>query len=433
MTTYTMGSLLRFFVPLGLAACLVSITHAIISSTLAGADDPELAIAAYALGMSLLGLTERPAVLMRQTCSALVKDKRSFRAISGVTWIVIGATVSFGCVICFTPVGGGLFRYVYGADAALVPDIIAVYRWLMWVSVFSVLRCLYHGVIITQMRTKWVTIAMVVRLFVMLGLSQYFIRTNGVSGGEIGAVIFLAGMMIEAAVCYAEGRTLTRKLPERDPAHNVTTKRHVFTFYRPLLLSSLIVVLVVPVLNALLGKTVDVELSIASFAVAQSLFFVIMSVFTYIHQIVLNFYRTSPGLVFRFQWIVCLLPAAIMAALSWTPVGPFVLHDVMGVSGRLADAALAVMQAFVPLALLLTWVDFGNGFLMLFRRTNVFMWSQTANAALSIALLFLLVALAPHWNGVIGPIAITAGSAAELGVVAFALYRGRHEFVPARS
>jgi len=423
----TMGTLLRFFVPLGFAACLVTITHSIIHATLAQAARPEIAIATYALGMSLIGLTERPSTLLRQTSSALVRDRLSFRAMSGVTVLFIAAVIALGIVICYTPFGAWLFREAYGADAALVPEIIRGYQFLMWVSVFSAVRCLYHGVIISQMRTKWVTIGMVVRLIGMVALAWYFVRTDSVTSGAIGGLIFAVGMLIEAVVCWAEGRTLTRKLPERLDGHDIATKRHVFGFYRPLLVSSFLVVAVPPAINALLGKTVDVELSIASFAVASSVFNLVMSVFTYIHQIVLNFYPSSPKLVVRFQWLVGFAPAALTVAIAFSPAGPFLLSEAMGLSGRLLEATVGALQAFGLLGLLMPWVDFGNGFLMLYRRTHVFLWSQAANAVAAVGLLIPLVLFAPHWNGAIGPLALAAGSAAELAVVGAALYRARYE------
>lgn len=427
---YSLGSMLRFFVPLGFAACLVSISHSIIHATLSNASNPEVAIASYSIGMSLLALTERPATLVRQTCSALVRDRVSFAAMSSVTWMLIAAIVAFGAIVCYTPVGAAIFRDLYGAEERLIGSILTGYQFLMWVSVFSAIRCLFHGVIINQMRTKWVTIGMIVRLIGMAALSQYLIRTDQVFGGAAGAMLFAVGMAIEAAVCYAEGRTLTPRLPARVEDHGVTSKRHIFGFYRPLLLSSFVAVTIQPAINALLGKTVDLELSIASFAVAASVFNVIMSVFTYCHQIVLNFYRTSPGLVFRFQWTVGFAPAIITALICWSPAGTFLLSEVMGLSGRLLASTLDSLKAFTVLGLILPWLDFGNGFLMLFRRTNVFLWSQTANAIAAISLLVLLVALVPHWNGVIGPIAMTAGSFGELAVVALALYRGRGAFGP---
>lgn len=86
----TYRQLLSFFIPLGISSALVTISHVIINSTLARSAHPEFIIASYALPMSILGITERPAVLLRQTCSALVRDRVSFRAMSLVSLCGLG-------------------------------------------------------------------------------------------------------------------------------------------------------------------------------------------------------------------------------------------------------------------------------------------------------------------------------------------------------
>ncbi|WP_199613661.1 multi antimicrobial extrusion protein MatE [Paenibacillus alkalitolerans] len=420
--TTSMLTLVLFFLPLGLASCLVTITHVIIHATLSQAQQPEAVIASYAIGMSLFILTERPAVLIRQTCSALVRDRVSFRAMSGVTYILIAACIAFGAIISYTPAGPLVFRQIFGVKPGAVGSVVEGYRFLMWVSVFSALRCLYHGVIISQMRTKWMTIGMVVRLAGMFALSQYFIRMEQVDSGAVGALIFAAGMMIEALVSFLEGRILVRKMPERIQSHGITKKKQVFGFYRPLLYSSFIAVTIHPAVNALLGKTSDIELAIASFAVASSIFNLVMSFFTYIHQIVLNFHASSPELVRRFQLIVGFVPGVLLIAIGWTPIGSYIFAELLGLSGRLLPATIDVLRSFLALAFVLPWLDFGNGLLMLRRRTNVFVWSQCANAGLAVSLLVILVALVPSWNGSIGAVAITGGFAGELAVVWTALY-----------
>jgi len=422
-----MGTLLRFFVPLGFAAFLTTFTHTLIHATLSQSKNAETIIAAYALGLSLMSVTEKPAVLIRQTSTALVRDRASFRALAGIAWILIAFTLAFGFAVCYTPAGPYLFRSVFGADPALLPEIIHGYRFLMWVTMFSAIRCLYHGVIINNMRTKWVTIGMCFRFLLMFALSQYFLLTDVVNGAWVGGFIFAVGMMTELAVCWWEGRQLVRGLPDKLPDNEYVTKRKVFSFYRPLMLSSIFIVIISPAINAMLGKTVHVELAIASFAVASNLLNLMMSLFSYIHQIVINFFPSSPKLVFRFQWIVGFLPCLATSLLAYTPAGEYLLAEWMGLSGRLLDATVDVMKVFAATTLLLPWVDFGNGFLMLFKRTHVFLFSQSSYTAVTLIVLFALIALRPEWNGAVGAFAMTAGSVTELAVVAVSLYRSRWE------
>ena len=51
--------LFNFFIPLGISASLVTISHVIINSTLLGAPDPVVVIASYSVAMSLFGIFER--------------------------------------------------------------------------------------------------------------------------------------------------------------------------------------------------------------------------------------------------------------------------------------------------------------------------------------------------------------------------------------
>ncbi|UUZ80002.1 hypothetical protein LJK88_34115 [Paenibacillus sp. P26] len=132
----TYRRLLAFFIPLGISASLVTISHVIINSTLARSAHPEIIIASYAAPMSILGITERPAVLLRQTCSALVRDRISFRAMSLVSAYVLGAIFIMGGIISYTPLGAWVFTHLFGAEPELVGPMVQVYRVLMFVSIF---------------------------------------------------------------------------------------------------------------------------------------------------------------------------------------------------------------------------------------------------------------------------------------------------------
>ncbi|PUA40947.1 multi antimicrobial extrusion protein MatE [Paenibacillus elgii] len=416
-TRITFRQLLAFFVPLGMSASLVTISHVIINSTLARAASPEIVIASYALPMSILGITERPAVLLRQTCSALVRDRLSFRALTAVSLYVLGAIFLIGAFISYTPVGPWVFLRLFGVDATMVEPMVEVYRVLMFVSIFSGIRCMFHGIIIYNMRTKWLTIGMAIRLAGMYALSLYFIRT-GVTSGTVGAVIFLTGMIIEAAVSLWEGRALLKhEIPEKQPDHPIEKPSQVFRFYRPLLFSSVIAVISGPAINAFLGKTTDLKLAIASFAIAASLTNLVQSFFSYIHQIVLNFYRKDAASVVRFTLLLSLIPSLLIALLAYTPAGPWFMQHVMGVNERLMLASLSTLRVFMLMTFVFPWLDFGNGLLMLRSQTKVMVWSQAANVCVTLLVLVLCVARTPGWNGMIGALAQSLGVAAEAAVV----------------
>ncbi|MBA2943845.1 multi antimicrobial extrusion protein MatE [Paenibacillus sp. CGMCC 1.16610] len=432
--TISWNQLISFFLPLGLSATLVTLSHVIINSTLARADNPELVIASYALPLSLLGITERPAVLLRQACSTLVRDRISFRAMAAVSSYVFACIILLGLIICYTPVGEWVFLYFFGVEPELLDSTISVYRILMYVSIFSGLRCLFHGIIIFNMRTKWLTIGMGVRIVAMYLLSLYFITTDNVSSGRVGAIIFLMGMVIEALVAIWEGTSLLKKvIPEKVPGHPVETKKQIFSFYKPLLYSSIIAVIIGPSINAVLGKTTHIHLAISSFAIAGSLTQLVLSFFSYIHQIVLNFYRKDAKSVLRFVFVLSFIPGTLIAILAYTPLGPWFMSHVMGVNAELMRASLHAMRIFMIMTLVFPWLDYMNGIIMLRGQTKIMVFSQSANATITVLTLFISIWAVPNWNGMIGALAQSIGTLAELLVVVYVLKRTAEEAQPTLS
>ncbi|WP_420850672.1 multi antimicrobial extrusion protein MatE [Paenibacillus lutrae] len=424
--TVTFWKMLIFFVPLGISASLVTLSHSIINSTLARSPDPEYVIAGYAIAMSLLGITEKPATLLRQTCSALVRDRVSFRAMRTVAVYVFAAIMIVGLAFSYLPPGRLMIGAIFGIGESQLENVLNVYRILMFVSFFSGLRCLYHGLIIYNKRTFWLTIGMVVRLIGMYAVAQFFILGPGVQSSSVGAIIFLVGMMIESAVAFWEGSSLLkRKIPEKSPGHSVEKPADVFRFYRPLLFSSFIAVTIGPALNAMLGKAGDAEIAIAAFAIAFNLTQLMQSFFSYIHQIVLNFYRINPGRVNTFVLMIACIPSVLVGILAYTEAGPWFLSNVIGVSDRLLTEIIKALRVFLILTLVFPWLDYGNGILMLRRQTKTMVYSQSANVSIMLSTLIILIVLTPGWNGMIGAFAQSLGTLAELTVVMIAVKRGR--------
>lgn len=421
----TVRGILRFFVPLGLSASLVTLSHIIINGTLARAPNPESTIAAYTIGMSIFTITERPAVFLRQTCSALAADRTGFRSVAVVMVYVLLFTLGFGSLLSYTPIGPWLFETLFNAGELLLGGTIAGYRILFLVTIFSAIRCLFQGIIIRNMQTKWMTIAMIIRLLAMYGLSLAWLHAGWTIDSRTGAVIFLTGMFVEAAVSAWEGRRIYRQMPERLRESPIRRTRDVFPFYRPLVVTSLISVMLAPSINVMLGKTSDIELAIASYSVALGVLNLVNSFFTYVHQVVLNFHRQNAAAVRRFVLGANLVPAALVVLLTRTPAGKVVFGAIIGAEGQLLDASLGAMRAFTLHALVFPWVDYCNGLAMLNKKTRFMMGSQAGNLAVTIAALVALTAAAPGWNGTVGALAQSCGVAAELAVMALLIRRWR--------
>lgn len=411
-------TLIKFFIPLGISASLVTISHVIINSTLARSSDPVVVIASYSVAMSLFAIFERCAVILRQTCATLVRDKHSFRLVSRLAVSLLAAILGLSLIIGYSPLGNLFFAEVLGVKAHMLEPTLAVYRVLMFVTIFSGIRCLYHGVIISNLRTKWLTIGMVVRLIVMALLAYILLKFNLVNHGYIGAYIFLVGMVIEALVSVVEGHQLVKKMPDKKVDHPIVHRSQVMKFYLPLLIASLIAVSISPATNAVLGSSGKAEIAIASYAIAFSILNLLVSVSSYTHQVVINFYEKDAKAVTRFAFIFSLIPSVLLIAIAYSPIGIWGFENIMGVSGELLDQSILALKFFIVFAICFPWLDFINGVLMLKGQTKVLSYSQAGNVLMTFIALFTLILFLPNGGGLIGSLAQSIGILTET-VIAF--------------
>ncbi|GAE31389.1 multi antimicrobial extrusion protein MatE [Alkalihalobacillus hemicellulosilyticus] len=402
----------------------MTLSHIIINGTLARANDAEVIIASYVIAMSLFSIMERLGVLLRNACSALVRDRVSFQAMSMVAVYVVATLMLLSATIAYTPIGPWIFAHIFGAESAMIGQIVDVYQILIIVTFFSAIRCLFQGVIILNRQTKWLTIGMVIRLIGMYLLSLVFIHT-GYINAKTGAYIFLFGMMIESLVSFIEGRLLVKKMTKKDPSHHVERKSQVFRFYYPLIISSLIIVMVGPVINIFLGRTAEIELAIASYALALSLTQLFLSFFSYTHQIVLTFYKDHPRKVRQFTLMIGFIPTLVLALFCFTPIGPLVVEHVLGANERLMLATVDTLKVFMVMTLVFPFIDYCNGILMVRNQTNSMVISQSSNLLITSIVAISMTILAPAWNGMIGAMAQSLGMAVELVVLLYIVTRGK--------
>lgn len=417
-------TLLLFFLPLGVSASLVTLSHIIINSTLARAESSELVIASYAIAMSLFAITERLGVILRQTCSALVRDKESVKLMTFFSFYIIVSLLIVSLAIAYTPVGNFVFVTIYGVKNDAVQKIKEIYQVLIFVTVFSALRCLGQGVIIFNRQTKWMTIGMCIRLIVMYALSLYCIQSASITG-RTGAYIFLSGMIIECVISIIEARSLVRKMPETSE-QKIKSKVQIFRFYSPLMLSSIIIVIVGPAVTIFLGKTEESELAIASYTIALSVTQLVLSFFSYIHQIVINFYDQHEVQVKKFAFILSCVPFIIIALFCYTPIGSFFMEHIMGINHRLLVASLEVLKVFMVMALTFPFIDFFNGILMLHKQTKVTIISQSVNVFITMSILLVGIKVVADWNGVLGALAQSMGLVGELIVVSSIVHSNKY-------
>lgn len=414
-----------FFIPLGISASLTSITHVIINGTLSRGEDAAFIIACYAVAMAVFGIIEKPMIVFRQASSALVTDKRSFKLLGIFFLYILLATTIISAVLGYTPIGNWLYIHIFNATENMVPAIDLTFRVITFVIIFSGIRGIYQGIIINHLETNWVTVGVVTRLFSMFLVSYLFVIFDYITSVS-GGIIFLVGMMVEALVSVYKGHNLMQtqsKKVDKENHVNHLLKADISRFYFPLAFYFIIQSLLVPLIYILLAKSSNIEMGIASFALAFSITHMILGFFMYTHQLVLQFYKDHKQKVIKFVIIISIVPTLLLCLICYTPIGMFFMGNIMGADETLSLATIAVLKFFIIKTLVFPWVDFLNGFLMLKRQTNKMLIAQVGNIIIAIISMIFLVRLFPYLDGINGSIAASIGELAGFIIVGMIVYR----------
>src|SRR5690625_638969 len=421
----TYGQLSAFFIPLGISASLTSITHVIINGTLSRGEDAAFIIASYAVAMAVFGIVEKPMIVFRQASSALVTDRRSFKLLGVFFIYILIATMIISAILSYTPIGNWLYIHIFNATENMVTAIDHTFRVITFVVIFSGIRGIYQGIIINHLETNWVTIGVVTRLFSMFAISYLFIHFGYITSVS-GGIIFLIGMIVEALISVYKGRDLIKREPvelHQEGHRNWLLKADISRFYFPLAFYFVIQSLLVPLIYILLAKSSDIEMGIASFALAFSITQMMLGFFMYTHQLVLQFYKNHKQKVIKFVIIISIVPTLFLCLICYTPIGMIFMEKIMGADEILSITTIGVLKFFIIKTLVFPWVDFLNGFLMLKRQTNKMLFTQIGNIIIAIMSMIFLVRLFPHLNGINGSIAASIGELAGFIIVGVIVYR----------
>lgn len=416
--------LLRFFLPLAVTWMLMMFTHTIISAGLARTVDPTVSTAAYAVALSLGAIFEAPLVMLRQTGMALISSSQSFQVVRRVAAITLIIFMAIVIAIGYVPaLGRFVFQDILGVADELLAATMAAFKVTMLLPIVGGLRCLYQSLILINRRTTYISIGMFIRVGFMVVLMYCFSTFRWVVGPLVGAIAIVGGIFIEGINAYWFGRRL---IPE---GQTTITPRTAWGFYLPLIASSLFVAMGKPFINAGLARMPDAAVSLAAFSVASSFAWVLISPSQNVHQVTMVFGRDPADrpLVRKFAATVAILSTAALVAVSFSPLGRWLLNNLIQVPAELIEPSLWGIRTLALFPLVICWLEYNTGLLLLTQATRLVSLGKTLNLLTTIAFVLTLAPLVP--GAIAAPLAQLVGFAAEGVALQFGLSLQKHRLL----
>jgi Na+-driven multidrug efflux pump len=370
------------YLPLAASWVLMLLEAPLINAFLARGPDPETALAAFGVALSIILVVEAPVLMMLELSIALSKNLQAFRKIR-VFYIAVGIAITLlGLVLFYTP----LWRVVLYRLMNIPPEIaeatIPALRVFVWWPLPIGWRRVYQGILITDGRTRFISIATAVRIAVVLAVMTVGGSRGLLPGATLAAAAMLLGVIVETTLTHGAAystikSTLSRKLPNAQPL----TLRYLWAFYLPLAITTLLRQGIRPLISAGIASAPMAVLSLAAWPVAFSLSSIFWGPTMGLRQVTIALIedRDSWHKVSRFVLAAGFMLSAALALVSFTPLLGVVLRQLFGLSEPVALLAATPVKILVLLPPTYTFHALFTGLLVKKARTSTVRTAKIIN------------------------------------------------------
>jgi len=197
----------------------------------------------------------------------------------------------------------------------------------------------------------------------------------------------------------------------KETVDSTLTSRTIFLFALPLALSGIMMNIGQPVINAVMTRLPEPEVTLAAYGVAYSLALLLESpvIMILLTAVALAKDEHSYLIIRRFMVILCGALTVLSLTIGYTPLSRLIMTSLMGVPPHLVDAALPGLRIFAFWPAVIGWRRFHEGVLINFGQTGRVSIGTGYRLIVIIGLLFFLSLFSPFSGVVIGSLCTMAG------------------------
>jgi O-antigen/teichoic acid export membrane protein len=412
--------LLLFYIPLGLYSMIMMSTHSVKNFGVSRAHNPEIGLAAFAVTMNIMNMFASPCFTSRQMLVALAHDKKSLKVSRDIMLKITVFSLSMLAILSFTPVGEFVFVELFNTPVNLLGDVKTAAVYTMSLPFIYTLRSYAQGIIIIDKKTQYLTYTVMFRIAFMFLLAIVLPNIGSLSGATIGVMIWTAGMALEAVVNYLYSIKSFKNLPDEpnyDLGNQDLSAKYAFNFIWPLIITSFIWTLGIPMMNSGLGRTSNPELSLATFQVSRNFVWIIVGFLENSMRQVPLIYGTSEEKIDylkKFTFGMGSILTLAVAILAFSPIGNWALLHIIGVSENIANASRPVLIVLIVLPFFIAWSEYYSGLLMRLNNTKSLSVGKIINLGLTVLSVISFSILMPQLGATVAALGLIIGNGAEI-------------------
>jgi hypothetical protein len=384
--------------------------------------DPKASTAAMLVMFSLALWIESPVIDLLATATTLGTSRPNYAVLSRFVWWLMGWVTLAHAALAFTPLFDVVAYRLMGLDRS-VGELtrLGLSIMLPWSAAIGWRRYL-QGILIRYGRTRLIGIGTGVRVVTMAGSSlTLFSLSTGLPAIAVAATSLIASVIAEALfIHWASRKTVREKLVELQVGEPPLTMRRLMSFHFPLTATTMVMMLGLPLVAAGIARAPDSILALAAWQVASTILFLARTVVFALPEVVIALVRdvATAETLRSFCLRVGAVTSSIVVLAALSGADAWFFRNVLRASPDVVDAARIAFAAGCLMPLLGAAQSYYRGLLT---------WRHVTAARLrsmlwGMATLFGAISVAVYagWPGALsGAVAMTAGLAVELAVLAF--------------
>lgn len=396
-------SIFLFWLPLFSSWLLMTLEGPIVSATINRLPNEVVMLAAQGIVVSISVTIESPIINLLATSTALSKDRASYLLLRKFTfhWMIFLTAITV--LLAFTP----LFELVFIELMAIPEEIVAWIRpglriMTFWSAAIAWRRFL-QGIMIRYNQTRKVAWGTLVRLISSAGTVILLAMWTDWAGVIIGSIALMAGVISEALYAtLAVQLILNNQLkPHSNPAEvPALTYSKLFWFHLPLATTSLLILLVQPLVALSLARSANPTLSLAAWPVVFQIMLVMRAAAFALPEVVIALTKGEETFkpLRRFSLSLVLGTTLFMCLFALTPLVDTYLYGIQDTTILVGTIASNSLLLFIPLPALAVMISWIRGLLINRSVTKAVNAGMVANLVVSIILL--VIGVRQQWPGI---------------------------------
>lgn len=407
-----------FWLPLFASWLLMTAEGPTITATTNRLPNEVIMLAAQGIIISLSVTIESPIINMLATSTALAKDRASYLILRKFTihWMILLTLVTIA--LAFTPLFDLVIIRLMGVEPEVAVWVRRGMRIMTFWSAAIAWRRFLQGVLIRFKQTKQVTLGTLIRLLISGGTAIGLAIWGQWPGVYVGTTAWMVGVVAEAIYATIAVRPLLRTAlaPGSENAEGPPlTYKELLLFHLPLAGTSVLVLLVQPLVTFSLAQLDDPTRSLAAWPIVFQITLISRAAALALPEVVIALSNGESTFrpIRRFTFILTAVITILMIIFILTPLADlylFTIQDVTQAVGELARSGLALFIPLPGLAVLISWF---RGLFIHQRQTKFVNVGMGINVLAT--LIVLGVGMIYNWPGInTAALALSVAALAEL-------------------